>query len=357
MRVTNTMLHNSINTNLQKQMSKLYDLNDDLSSGVKLHKTSDDPFNVGLSLKYDTNIKENKQWISNMENGKQWLGFSTEALSHSKDIVQQMYTKAIQADNDTLNDSNRDALATQVDAQLEELVKMGNTTYQGKYIFNGDVTNVPPFQEIREDGKIVDVAQFIRFEDGNPDNPIYVSYGNEASSVGNDPAMLDGTYYDKQGRVVNTIIDDASAGHKSIDGQINRRTNESNYVNIAVNGGNTFQPSGANGNGDVFRTAIELRDGLLNNNTDEIGAQIDDLQTSMDRITSENSRAGTVYNRLDSAQELMTSNDVSLTDALSKIEDTDVASAMMDYTRLEATYQMSLQIGAQIMQTSLVSFI
>ena len=350
MRVTNTMLHSSINTNLQKQMSKLYDLNDDLSSGVKLHKTSDDPFNVGLSLKYDTNIKENKQWISNMENGKQWLGFSTEALSHSKDIVQQMYTKAIQADNDTLNDSNRDALAAQVDAQLEELVKMGNTTYQGKYIFNGDVTNVPPFQEIREDGKIVDVAQFIRFEDGNPDNPIYVSYNNNST-------VSDGTYYDKQGQVVNTVINDASAGHKSIDGRINRRTNENNYVDIAVNGGSVFQPNGANGNGDVFRTAIDLRDGLLNNSTAEIGAQIDELQRSMDRITSENSRAGTVYNRLDSAQELMISNDVSLTDALSKIEDTDVASAMMDYTRLEATYQMSLQIGAQIMQTSLVSFI
>lgn len=359
MRVTNTMLYNNIYQNLNQQMNQLYKHNENLASGVRLHKPSDDPYAVGQSLELDKSLDQNSQWLSNMEDGKQYLGFSTDILGHAKDITQQIYQKAVQGDNDTLDDDNRHSLSLQVDSQLEELLKLSNQKYAGEYIYNGDASNVPPFLGIRDsDGKLTGVAQFTRFEGGNPNNPIYVYYDNTSGGgASNNPDALDGVYYDKNSNVVATVIDDSSAGTSSISGEKNRKTGANEYINIAINGGKTFQPNGANADNDVFQTAIKLRDGLANNNRDAIGAQIDKLNDSMSTITSEQARGGTTYNRLDLAREYMSSNEVNLTETLSNIKDTDVTSAMMEYTRLESTYSMSLQISSKIMQTSLVSFL
>ncbi len=453
MRVTSSMLYNNINMNLQKQMSELYKLNEDLASGVRIHKPSDDPYLAGLALKYDSGIGENKQWMENMENGKKWLAYSTDSLSHVQDISQTLYSKAVQGDNDALSDESKAAIAREVDALLEELYKMSNQTYLGKSIFNGDATNVPPFLDRRDsiDNSIIGAAQFTEFEGGNPDNPIYrysssiaeggISASNASVTAGNTftvqiggnsetitipegttpPANTEelvtvlnkalqanentnkkinvienstgdgvifqseygsitlasgsvdlsaaglniqnltsqdaGIYLNKNGETLQTVIGDSDINKVSINGEINRRTSENQYTDISLNGGSIFQPNGSNGSNDIFKMVIQLRDGLLANDTDMIGPQVENIQRAMDKITAEQTSAGTTYNRLDVAHESMQTNNINLTDALSKIEDTDVASAMMEYTRLEATYSMSLQVGAKIMQTSLVKYI
>ena len=453
MRVTSSMLYSSINMNLQRQMADLYKLNEDLASGVQIHKPSDDPYAAGLALKFDAGIGENKQWIDNMENGKKWLAFSTDSISSAHDITQSILSKAIQGDNDALNANDKEIIAREVDALLEELVKMGNQTYLGKSIFNGDVTNAPPFLERRDtvNDSLLGVAQFSNFEGGNPDNPLYkyaasISEGgtlaSNASIVANNTFTIQidgntetitipegitaptsisdlvkvlnqslqanentdkkvnvienqagdgvifqseygsvtlasgtvdlsvaglnisnlssqsaGVYLNKNGETVQTIIGDSSVSYISISGEINRRTSENAQTDISLNGGKIFQGNGSNGSDDIFKIVIKLRDGLLTDDTDMIGPQVDNIQRAMDNISSEQTEAGTTYNRLEVAQESMQTNDINLTDALSKIEDTDVASAMMEYTRLEAAYSMSLQVGAKIMQTSLVKYI
>lgn len=358
MRIPSSMLSSNINTYLSSYLADLNKQNDDIASGVRLHKPSDSPYEVSQSLNYGKSIGENEQWMSNMENGLQWIANTSETLGHTKDIVQQIYSKAVQGANDSMNEGNRLALSQQINAQLEEVLKMGNDTYLGKYLFNGDATNVPPFLGIRNsDGELEAVAQFVRFEGGNPNNPIYAEFKNTTGGVPpNDPDTLDGVYYDKNGTIVQTIIDDPEAGNKSISGELNRRTAENNYVNIAINGGDVFQPNGSNGDGDIFKTIIDLRNAFRNNNSDEIGTQITKLNTGMERITSNEATAGTIYNRMDLAKEIMASDEITLTDALSNIKDTDIANAMMEYTRLQTTYNMALQISMQISQTSLINF-
>jgi len=453
MRVTSSMLYSSINMNLQRQMSELYKLNENLASGVRIHKPSDDPYSIGLALKYDAGIGENNQWIENMENGKQWLAFSTDTISSANNITQSILSKAVQGDNDALNAEDRAIIAREVDAYLEELLKMGNQTYLGKSIFNGDATNAPPFLARRDNlsGSLIGVAQFSNFEGGNPDNPIFkyssnISEGGTSASNGSvvagnsftiqidgetetitipegttAPANIKdlvkvlnqslqanentdkkvnvienpagdgiifqseygnitlasgtvdlsaaglnitnlssqsaGVYLNKHGETSQTIIGDSSVNEVSISGAMNRRTSENDQTDISLNGGKLFQRNGANNSDDIFKMVVKLRDGLFLNDSDMIGPQVENIQRAMDNISSEQTAASTTYNRLEVAQESMQINDINLTDALSKIEDTDVASAMMEYTRLEATYSMSLQVGAKIMQTSLVKYI
>ncbi len=355
MRVTSSMLYSSINMNLQKQMEELYKYNEDISSQVRIHKPSDDPYALALSLKYDSSLTENNQWIENMENGKKWLGFTTDILDHSHDVAEKIYNLAIQGDNDSLTAENRESIATEVNGKLEELLKLANSSYLDKQIFNGDATNAPPFLGIRDDsGKLVGVAQFSHFKGGNPDHPIYLRF--EDKGLG-DPNTLDGVYYTKNGSIDHQTADDPNLGKKTISGEINRRTKEDKYINIAINGGSVYQPSGANNDTDIFQVVIDLREGLQTNNTDQIGNQIHKIQDCMDQISSQNAKAGTLYSRLEIAQQIMTTDDINLTEALSNIEDTDVSKAMMEYTRLEAAYTMSLNIGAKIMQTSLVNYI
>jgi len=358
MRIPSSMLASNINNNISKYLSDLNKINDDVSSGVQLHRPSDAPYEVALSMNYESSLIENSQWMSNMENGLQWIANTSESLGQSKDVVQQIYTKAVQGANGSLNESNRQALAAQINAQLEELLKNGNDTYLGKYMFNGDATNVPPFLGIRNsDGDLEGVAQFVRFEGGNPNNPIYAEFKHTTGgTTPNDSTALDGVYYDKNGTIVQTVVDDPAAGDKTISGELNRRSAENNYVNIAVNGGDVFQPNGSNGDQDIFKVIIDLRNGFRNNSSDEIGRQITNLNKGMERITSNQATAGTIYNRMDIAKDMMTADDVSLTDALSNVKDTDVANAMMEYTRLQSTYNMALQMSVKISQASLINY-
>lgn len=348
MRVTNTLLYNNIYANLQNQMEDLFKLNDDLSSGVRIHKPSDDPFNATRSLDLDTSIAENSQFQSNVQNGQSWLGFASESLMHAENMTQTLYTKAVAADNDSLSEKERGTLALQVNDLLEELYNQANDKFNDKYIFNGDATNAPPFLAIRNaEGKIEQVAQFVEFQGGSPDNPIYV-YNEDSGAQ---------TFYDKDGNPVAAPASPPAVGESSISGEINRKVGINDYIDISINGANAFQPDGSNAETDIFKAVIELREGLENNDKEMIGGSISKLQNGMEQITNTQSRAGTIYNRLEIEMEMMNTNEINLTEALSNIEDTDVTQAMMEYTRLQATYQMSLQVGAKIMQTSLVSYL
>lgn len=332
-------------------MEKLYKINDDVSSGVKIHKASDDPFGTGLSLRYEQQIDQTKQWIENADSSREWIAHTTEVLGEVQNITQQIYAKSIQGDNDTVTQKEKDTLALLINEQLEQILDLANNSYNGKSVFNGDVINVSPFYAVKEDGKdISDIAVFTGFVDGSPNNPEYVYYKEQ------DDGSFTGIYLNSKGETTKEIPNDVSYGNTSIEGQMSRRISSSEIINIAVSGTDAFMPNGPKGDGDLFQSIIKVRDGLRSGDSDMSGGEIDDLVDAMENVTAWQARSGTIYTRLDLAKGVLETDEIDLTDALSRVKDTDVAEAMMDYNKYEAAYTMALNIGARIMQTSLIDY-
>ncbi|MBN1970572.1 MAG: flagellar hook-associated protein FlgL [Candidatus Delongbacteria bacterium] len=351
MRITSNMMQANIKNRLTEQMNKLYKLNDDLSSGERIHKVSDDPFNAGLAIRYDQQIGQTTQWIENADSGREWIAHTTQVLGQVKELTQSVYSKAIQGDNDTITQSEKDTLARLIDQELEEVLKLTNNSYNGKHIFNGDVINAAPFMAVRDEkGMMTSVAVFAGFEDGNPQRPTYVHFQEE------EDGSMTGLYLDKNGDLINSISNDSNHNNINIDGSMSRRISSSEIVNIAVNGTDAFMPNGPDGTGDLFTSIIKVRDGLFSGDRDSSGSQIDDLVDAMQNVTAWQSKSGTIYTRLDITKEILETDKIELNDALSRIKDTDIADAMMEYTKNEAVYSMALNVGARIMMTTLADY-
>ncbi|PID30282.1 MAG: flagellar hook-associated protein 3 [Candidatus Cloacimonadota bacterium] len=351
MRITSIMVQANITKTLNNQMDRLYKINNDVSSGVRIHKGSDDPFGTSLSLRYDEDIDQTEQWIKNSDSGKEWIAHTTQILDQVQNVTQQIYSKAIQGDNDTITQEEKDTLALLINEQLEEIVDLTNNSYNGKKIFNGDIINASPFYAVKnKEGDITNVAVFNGFVDGNPQNPEYIYYREE-----NDGSHT-GIYIDKNGKEKNIIANDQSFGNVSISGSMNRRVSSSEIVNIAISGTDTFMKNGPGAEGDLFSSIIKIRDSLRGEIDNENGSEIDDLVKNMENITASQSRSGILYTRLELAKSVLETDKIELNDALSRVKDTDISEAMMNYNKYEVAYNMALNMSARILQTSLVDY-
>jgi flagellar hook-associated protein 3 FlgL len=67
-------------------------------------------------------------------------------VTQAINVIQSVHTTLVQAGNGTLNDSDRSALAAQLQQDMNQLVGLANTSdAQGGYLFGGSVNSTAPF--------------------------------------------------------------------------------------------------------------------------------------------------------------------------------------------------------------------
>lgn len=145
MRVTNSMMINTVLRDLNNNLSKMTKSQEQLSSGRRINRPSDDPVGIVSALRLRTSLTELDQYKSNAEDASSWLETTDKALDESGTILQRIRELAVSAANDHLTQTERDAIYKEVDQLKQHLIQVGNTTYAGKYIFAGTDTLDPPF--------------------------------------------------------------------------------------------------------------------------------------------------------------------------------------------------------------------
>jgi flagellar hook-associated protein 3 FlgL len=133
-------------------------------------------------------------------------------------------------------------------------------------------------------------------------------------------------------------------------GQMLREIDAGNTIQINQDGNATF--AGA------FTAVISIRDHLVSNDGASLGSSdLAALDAAMTTLLSARTNVGGRINRLESArsrQELLLSR---LTEMLSKIEDTDYASAITELTNQETVYKAALEVGSRAIQPSLLDYL
>lgn len=154
MRVTQSMLSNNMLRNLSNSYSRMDKLQDQISTQKKFTKPSDDPVAAMMGMNYRTDLNRIQQFTRNIGEARNWVDSTDDALDKGVLALQRIRELTLQASNGTLEEDQRKAVAEEVKQLKEHLQNLGDTQVGGKYIFNGNQTNVRPSESGFQSGTI-----------------------------------------------------------------------------------------------------------------------------------------------------------------------------------------------------------
>jgi flagellin len=111
-----------------------------LSSGLRINRAGDDAAGLAISEKMRGQIRGLSQASRNAQDSISLIQTAEGALNETHDILQRMRELAVQAGNDTNNDTDRGEIQKEIDQLTEEITRIANTTeFNTKKLLNGDM--------------------------------------------------------------------------------------------------------------------------------------------------------------------------------------------------------------------------
>lgn len=298
MRITQGMMVGNFLTNLNNNYKIMDNIQNQLSSGKRINKPSDDPVGVISSLRLRTGLTEAEKYLGNVDDANSWLSTTDTALGQAGDILHRARELTIQGANDTLAQASRDALAKEIAQLREQLVQVANSTHDGRYIFGGFMTTQAPY----------------------------------------DPAT-----YAYLGDALANIDYEIGVGIK---------------MTVNITGSTVFGPAGLPAGVDVFGVLTIIENDMMAGNTANLsGADIQHLDIAIDNLLSLRADVGAKVNRLDLTKTRLEDAYLNLSELLSKNEDVNTAEAITQLKMQENTYRTALAAGARIIQPTLLDFL
>ncbi len=232
MRITQSLLYRHQADALTAAYLRMFDVQAQLSSGRRLLKPSDDPSSIRPALDARAGRRQLEQVKKNAELASSELGTAEGILRNASDIVSRAQEIAVSGANGTLNQSDRNGLAIEVDGLLKQLVSLANSRGLSGHLFGGGLRNSAPFEEVETaDGTVVvyrgdgatssvDLGDSLELELNIPGSSIfgigargtttYSSITGAAAGAGNDSAR--GTDRLTLAHLATTLGDGALAG-------------------------------------------------------------------------------------------------------------------------------------------------
>lgn len=302
LRVTQSMMHLQLSRNLNRNLAQMEQLQQQTTTGRKINKASDDPVGITYSLRYRTELSATLQYQKNVDSALSWLDFNDTVLGQAGDVLHRIKELATNGASGTNPQIALDNILSEIGQLKTQLIEIGNSKMNGKYIFNGEQFDRPPY---------------------DMSDPMF-----DAKTVNGDQGII--TY--AIGPNVNV---DLNLSTEQIFGA----------VDLTGTGNN------------IFSVIDRVIAGLSSGNYSEVSAELTNIDASMDRILNKRSEVGARVNRLELTQNRLADLELNLTDMQSKTEDADFEKLLIDTQINENIYQASLAVGAKVISKSLVDFL
>lgn len=329
-RVSNMMITDNSIRYIQNNLQRSARLQEQISSEKTILRPSDNPGQISHVMAVKGDTARNEQYMRNIDDGLSYLNQADSALGTVGEMLREAKTLALQGANDTTSPEDRNAIAEQIDKQINALVDLGNSSLGGKYLFAGKKNDQPPFSRIDDQiyyrGNTDRVSREIVFG---------ASYEIDAAGV---------TAYDPTGPigVFGKLADDPST---TLDDPVNRISDPKNPGQdmIRVTGG-------------PLEVLKELRDNLRNNNTVAIDQSLADLDDAIDTGLVQRVAVGARTNHLKAVQGQLEDQNAKMQEVLSNIQDADITKLAVEIAQSNLVYQASLMTSSKLLQTSLLNY-
>lgn len=138
MRITNKIIQNNSLSNINLAKVAEDARSQQVSSGKKIVRPSDDPIVAIRSLRLRSSVVEITQYYSrNAKDADAWLKTTEDAMQQVTDVITDMMTQYNKGANEYLTSEERDIILEQLKALKGEVYATGDADYAGRYIFTG----------------------------------------------------------------------------------------------------------------------------------------------------------------------------------------------------------------------------
>lgn len=308
-RVTSNMLNNQMLLNLNRNGVNLNNLQTQLTTGRKINKPSDDPVGITYSMRYRAELSSNDQYQKNVSSAQSWLEYTDTTVNQVGSILHRMKELTVQASNSTNPPSALNSIRTEIEQLKEQLIDIGNSKVNGKYIYNGQKYDQKPYDFPKDaDGKSI---------------------------------ILDTD--------IETLVTDS--------GDVNYIVGDSVQLPVNITGNVIFGTPDDKDGDHLFSIINRLTKALEDGNFKDISGELDKIDTRLDKVLTARSVVGARANRVDLMAGRLGDLESNLTDMQSRTEDADAEKVLLNAKVQESIYNASLSVGAKIISNTLADFI
>lgn len=155
MRISTSQIFQAGARNLLDGQSKLFQLQNQLSTGKKFLSAQDDPVAAAQVLLNSQSLAINSQYTDNQANATNQLALEEDRLQSVVDSVQYAMEQVVAGGNASYSDSQREFIAENLQSQFDFLLGMANSTdASGYYLFSGYQGSTKPFQ-LQASGSVI----------------------------------------------------------------------------------------------------------------------------------------------------------------------------------------------------------
>jgi len=395
MRISSSQIFSDASTNLNRIQSNLLKTQNQIATGNRLSRPSDDAAATSGILRLQAGQARLDQYQKNTDYARNRLGLEDSSLNAVDNILQRIRELTLQADNASLITSDRQDIRTEVQQNLDSLLQIANSQdSSGEYIYGGSRGHTQPFIANSAGGflyngdngqRLVQIGDGRRIAINDPGASVFrdIRMGNGTFSVA-ATAANSGTGVISNGSVVNpaawvpdtytiTLTTGATTTYEVRNAAltlVSSGTYQSgaaisfNGIAVDIKGtpvnGDSFTVSSAQ-NRDLFTTVQNLVNTLDGSGaantptaiTQQLNILLGDLDQSFNQILGARAKVGSRLNALEAENNMNQDLSLQLQSSLSNLKDTDLASASLNLNRQLVALQAAYQSFGQIQRLSL----
>ncbi|WP_321960169.1 flagellar hook-associated protein FlgL [Paraburkholderia sp. J7] len=138
MRIATSQIFASSVSTMENQQSQILQVQQQISTGVAISNPADNPLGAAQAVTLSTTSATLTQYSSNQTTALTALQLEDTTLSSVTSTMQSIHSLIIEAQNGSLTDQARQAIAQQMQGDRDQLLTLANTTDgAGNYIFSG----------------------------------------------------------------------------------------------------------------------------------------------------------------------------------------------------------------------------
>lgn len=143
-RVTGVLQRDVINSNVARLQQTLLLLDEQLSTGIRLLRPSIDPVAARRVLDFEARVRETSQNIRNIEQSLSRFEVADGSMEELGEMISQARTILLEQVQSTATAQTRQISAAEIDNMLQRAISMGNTKFEGRFLYGGSFTQSPP---------------------------------------------------------------------------------------------------------------------------------------------------------------------------------------------------------------------
>lgn len=309
MRVTSGNMMSSYLNDIQKNLQGMNKLNNQLNTGNQINKVSDDPLKAVKIMNLNNEISDIERYNSNADEISSWLDMTDSALDTIGTLTSEIKTLLTSVSGAFGKDEIK-AVFTEINGKIEQMGEAFNTSYGGKYIFGGSITDEPP---------------------------VKVRVNETDGSVS----------------LVFRRVDNTGAPDKALSDKLN--VSVSNGINFEYN----LNASELSQSGKIFGMLTKVSSSVSGEtvNFEEIGELSKELDSYLSDILNNRSIVGSRSNTIQTIKDINDDNKIEMKGVLSNIQDVDVAEKFIELKSAEMVYMASLQVTTKIFNNTILDYL